>query len=232
MKQEHREAFTVLEFMASLAVMAILASLLFPAVKMVLTASERARCGANLQQLGRIAMLYAAEHNNNLVPLRRDTDDADPPGMWYDHLHEYVGRARGRAGRTVGGVVQWHAAFKCPMMDERYAINYICGRSTGPNTGPKGYLKIGQGFVNGEAVRLPGGPAKTAWFADPLPGGEYFTPEYYDGTGSKFLGFPHGDTCNVLFMDGHVENIENPDFVKNPALLREKRWVDFFGRVP
>lgn len=222
-------AFTVPELLVVVALTAVLALFLFVGVGAIRAASDRTKCAANLQRLGQIGLLYAAEHNNNLLPLRRDLE-GDPAGFWYDHLHQYVGRERGRAGRYVKGVLSWHPQFKCPLKDEQYAINFICGWNDGLRAAPKWYLKMGQGFVDGSAVDLRGGVSKTAWFSDAMPGGEYFLPEYYKQTVSRFLGFPHANTCNVVFMDGHMENIPNPDFKANPNLIKEARWKDFFGK--
>lgn len=222
--------FTLIELLVVITVIAVLCAILIPVAGIVRARTENVECAANLKMIGQAAMSYAADHNNNLVPLRMDPT-GDPPGFWYDHLHEYVDRRPGRAGRYVDGVLTPYPGFNCPTVGRRYVINRICGWN---GHGDKGalpwYLKMGQGFVNGEVIQLPGGPAETSWFADPMASGDgYFLPQYYNADNRNFIGFPHSNSCNVLFMDGHVENIQNPDFSSNPNLLREKRWVNFFG---
>ncbi|MDQ8194779.1 prepilin-type N-terminal cleavage/methylation domain-containing protein [Coraliomargarita sp. SDUM461004] len=227
------DAFTLIELLAVIAVIAVLMAILIPVVGSIRSRAESMECVSNLKSIGQAALLYSAAHQNNLVPLRMDPV-GDPAGFWYDHLYEYVDREPGRAGRYVGGVKQEDPTFLCPTVGRRYVINRICGWN---GHGDKGimpwYIKMGQGFVENETIQLPGDLSRTAWFADPMESGDgYFLPENYNATNNNFIGFPHSDSCNVLFMDGHVENIPNPDFVNNPSLLSERKWVGFFGKNP
>lgn len=211
-----RSGFTLIELLAVIGVLAILAVLLFPVLDNVRVARMRAVCATNLRQIGTAGLLYASENDNHLVPLL-----SDPVGYWYDHLHEYVGRAKGRAGRNVGGVKVNYPGFSCPeVKDTRYVINRISGYNKSGT-----YVEVGMGTFDSKVFELPGGTGRTAWFTCPAPGKEYFLPEM-----SANIGFPHGNMTNVLYMDGRVESLPDPDFAGNPALIEQKHWVDFFGK--
>lgn len=232
-RSSRRKAFTLLEILLVVAILGILAILISFMMGRIRANVQKIQCTSNLRELGRIALLYAAEHHQNLIPLRRE-NDGDPPGFWYDHLHYYVGREFGRAGRNVGGVKVNYPGFDCFFLKKRYVINRLCGYSRAASEGPRVYLKLGQGFANGAVFELPGGMSGTAWFACPREDGEgeSFLPENYASGNASFIGFPHARTCNVLFMDGHVENMGDPGFETDPAQLREERWVRFFGKAP
>lgn len=213
----------MIEVLVALAILAVLGMLIYSSLGPIRSGTEKIRCTNNLKGLGRAALLFAAENNNNLVPLRQDAT-----GLWYDHLHEYVERESGRAGRYVNGVKVNYPGFNCPLLGQRYLINRICGHQAEV----KSYLKMGQGLDKGKVVALPGGLSKTAWFTDPqkAEGGESFSPENYAEGNPNFPGFPHNKSGNALFMDGHVENIMNPNFTSNPSKLDRDEWIRFFGR--
>ncbi|MDP7069781.1 MAG: type II secretion system protein [Phycisphaerales bacterium] len=72
-----RRAFTMLEMMTVLVVIAVLAGLLFPALQLTSTASTRTHCRANLRQLARAATQYAIGHGGRLPPGLLYGTDAD-----------------------------------------------------------------------------------------------------------------------------------------------------------
>lgn len=232
-KNTAQDGFTLLEMILVIVILAVLAILLSSTLGNMRVTANKVRCISNLRELGRVALLYAAEHRNSLVPLRRDPV-GDPAGLWYDHLHQYVGRRPGREGRNVGGVKVNYPGFNCLLLEKRYIINRLCGFTRTETEEPRNYLKLGQGFAKGKVIELPGGLSKTAWFTCPKDeeGGEAFLPENYAKPGNGFIGFPHSGTTNVLFMDGHVENLHDPGFQENPSLLEQQQWVQFFGTKP
>jgi prepilin-type N-terminal cleavage/methylation domain-containing protein len=67
---EHRSggAFTLVELLVVIAVIAILAALVLPALARSKGAARRAICLNNKRQLGLAWVLYAHEHNGRLVP--------------------------------------------------------------------------------------------------------------------------------------------------------------------
>jgi prepilin-type N-terminal cleavage/methylation domain-containing protein len=223
------DAFTLVELLAVIAIIAMLAWLGAGAVSDFWQKGKMAQSVANLKQIGVAASQWGADNNNSLLPYRMERN-ASPPGMWFDHLHEYLGRARGRDGRLVNGVEQRLPLFRDPLLNSTYAINRICG--WGDNaSGRTSYLKRGQGClpnIQNTVFNLPGGLAKTAWFATGL-GGAFASQNEHRTNQSDRMAFPYNDQAVVLFMDGAVRPVPNPDFIANPNLRSQPEWVDFFG---
>ena len=72
--------FTLIELLAVVALIGILAGLLFPAVGRGLASGRAAFCTANLRQMHVAYMLYLADHDGRFFPLRENTKDCI---LWY-----------------------------------------------------------------------------------------------------------------------------------------------------
>lgn len=58
--------FTLLELLVVVAIMAVLAGLLFPLVTRAMDSSYQIKCAGNLRQMSAVYHLYAADHNNRM----------------------------------------------------------------------------------------------------------------------------------------------------------------------
>jgi prepilin-type N-terminal cleavage/methylation domain-containing protein/prepilin-type processing-associated H-X9-DG protein len=90
---KRRSAFTLVELLVVIGIIAVLISLLLPALNGARKAADRTKCLAALQQLGGAYLLYAHD-NKGVWPPQRMQYDAVPGPLkekrWHDFISKYV----------------------------------------------------------------------------------------------------------------------------------------------
>lgn len=75
------QGFTMIELLVVIAIIAILASLLLPAMTKAKAQAQGTRCVSNLKQFGMAWTLYALDNNDKVVP---NIDGQPPTGSWVE----------------------------------------------------------------------------------------------------------------------------------------------------
>ena len=78
------KGFTLVELLVVIAIIAILATLLMPAVTRARELANQAGCTANLNGIGKAVAMYAAEDTNAKFPLLWDSGDPESAIAWTD----------------------------------------------------------------------------------------------------------------------------------------------------
>jgi prepilin-type N-terminal cleavage/methylation domain-containing protein/prepilin-type processing-associated H-X9-DG protein len=111
MKTNSSRAFTLIELLVVMAIVAILASLLLPALARAKTKAYNTVCVSNLRQLGIAVRTYADDNNNNLPSAEilptEPIDPKKPLARICDVLATYIGRTAGTNTNSL-------TVFKCP----------------------------------------------------------------------------------------------------------------------
>lgn len=136
-----RQGFTLIELLVVVAIIAVLAAILLPAVSTAKQMANSTRCQNGLRQIGIAFMGYAGDNNDAIAPTKAWAEGPTAivgPGVglgkaphWFDLLGPYV-----QETRTSGNQYQWKKGifWQCPTYGNR-------NTQTMANQGKPGYGK-------------------------------------------------------------------------------------------
>lgn len=119
------DGFTLIELLVVLAVLGILAAMLFPALSATVGKGRRTICLSNLKQINQGVILYAADNSDLLFPFQKGSRDFN-----YQEWTSYVRPVGTYVGRT-GAPSSDARIFACPA--DRFYQSVGAGRLTSVN---------------------------------------------------------------------------------------------------
>ena len=209
--------FTLVELLVTIAIIAILASLLLPALTRSKVSAQSVRCVNNLHQLSIAAQLYWDDNNGNTFPYHTSfTNNGDI--YWFGWIA--TGDETTRAFDAHYGALYPYLAGRgvelCPALN--YSADHFKLKAEGatygygynlklspPNKPPLNIRKLSR--LSGLALLADAAQINT-WQAPASPDNPMLEEWYYvddNATGQQPNGhFRHNQRANVLFCDGHV----------------------------
>ena len=188
------QIFTLIELLIVIAIIAILASMLLPAIGKARETAKGIACINNLKQLGNGYIMYAGDYNDWLPAcfLSGQGGYSGAVGWWYSCIAPYVGIKSGSVARKNRAV----NSFQCPT-DRRFMQSATKrGVSYGQNE-YVGYDLPTAGKIRRKIVRAKN-PGRTMILADSVG----FAPDKYDAEDPYSLGIASACEPNVTYANG------------------------------
>ena len=214
-------AFTLIELLVVLAVVAVLASLIFAMVPKMLASADQAGATSNLRQFYTAAGNYASDNNGKIVPNR--FQNSGITNNWRQLLVDsgYVeapdGKERNAKGLGHPGLIRKHGKADGVAT---FAMNQRVGYRANPAAqhGPRTFL---QAQMLSRTLFMTGGVFKPGTLADTA------FPEVVWPTGTAEAGtFPEADPSGKValqFLDGHIEIRSVESIPRNENFNTENR---------
>lgn len=200
-------AFTLVELLAVIAIISMLALLLVPASSRMQASTMKAKCASNMRQISAALFAYAGDNNGCLPPVADPWGTPNSP-LWVSRIWEYAGydsaNLQGKKSFNSSGSEPKNI-FHCPANARQFIpvptliqpVN-TAYFSYGLNAGPGGDNITGWSLP----IRLNGvgKPSQTVMVTE---------TSFALGTRWGYLYYygltPHASGANFLYFDGHVE---------------------------
>ncbi len=209
-----RSRFTLIELLVVIAIIAILASLLLPALSSAKQTAKRLGCMSNLKQFGLVFANYANDYNG-LTPYALTSNALAYPA-WFDMIGDTMSPTH--SSYKIGAGTNF-GVWQCPSNDKGQTTPL--GRSGSPTQGS--YAANGWNdetapdnlYLNSKVDQMAYPSMLSAMFD-----GSYYRTEPWNNTGSVYstpfaIGVPqavyrHGLGVNMLYAEGHASWLKGP----------------------
>ena len=251
-KSKHRErlqryayGFTLIELLVVIAVIAVLVSMLLPALQGAREQAKRAICKSNLRQQGLAVEFYVGDHNGVMLPwLENIGGDIYKPKIWTAFLAPYIGNREAGKGSDSKFSQEDEAresslkVFYCPSQKEKFQFRFQV--RYGINPAHTSYYDNDLRFHHRKRRSIKQ-PTDRLLVADSMGLKAKFVDisQLYIPSSAGYLivpgreaGYPwdypvsdrHSGGSNMLFVDGRVGYMNYEDIMPSWSIDTESEW--------
>jgi prepilin-type N-terminal cleavage/methylation domain-containing protein/prepilin-type processing-associated H-X9-DG protein len=226
-----RTAFTLVELLVVIGIIAVLTAILLPALTRAREAAIKTQCAANLRQIGQIMLLYSNANQQYL-----------PEQNWVKRVDEYLKVTRTWPAPNNNVLIFPIPCPLRPMEDPtRFETNYSMNSKLGVNTGSSWKIRLRSKypsntvFVVDAKFAVEWNPPTNAYYAST------YATDYGRAAGAvNIVDYRHyrknhtdpynqDGLANILYIDGHVDTVTGKDIWHSamPQAVRWRPWNPF-----
>jgi len=137
----HRQAFTLVELLVVIGIIALLISILLPALGKARQSAQTVACLSQLRQFGQVSFMYSNDNKNYLFPSYWYGSSANgiPASSLQVILGSYFKLQGNEATGNTGGTIS-QRIYVCPVVDNsdtrQFPLTYSCNEGAHPSFTP------------------------------------------------------------------------------------------------
>ena len=219
MQQNQQKGFTLIELLVTIAIISILAAILFPVFARARENARRASCMSNLKQIGLASQMYTQDYDEHLVSYAYPAPDLSTIYGWQVALMPYVKSTQLWVCPSAYKISTYNSTGCDP---RTVSTTNLGAGSYGYNYYYLGnYAKVGTEYLlQPVSLAAINSVSETVMLTEVsgLSGlGATYPPSYWGiasgnscatGSSTNFIvqqGTWHGEGSNILFADGHAK---------------------------